>query len=157
MKKLFLLLALTTLVLTTTSAQPRAVGARLGNTLDFSYQHSFKSNMLEFNAGLIGLWHGLKVDATYNWVFPIKAWKKSGYWNWYAGVGAGVGVNWTPNASSFSVGAAGKVGVEYNFTFPLQLFADFTPLLGPSFSKHGIGYDFMYLASSIGVGARYRF
>jgi hypothetical protein len=59
----------------------------------------------------------------YQWV-----WNIDGGFNWYAGVGGGVGSysrdyydnrNYDSNAFAF---AAGDIGIEYNFDIPLLIF-----------------------------------
>ncbi len=157
MKKIFFIVTLLVLALSS-EAQPRAIGARLGYGLDFSYQHyAGGRNMLEANLGLFGF-RGIKIDATYNWVFPITSWTNAGSWNWYAGVGAAFSGYWKKDVGNINFGIAGKVGVEYNFSFPLQLFADITPVIGPTFTKgQDPSFKFLYLVNGIGIGARYRF
>jgi len=155
------------------NAQPRAIGVRFGYSTEASYQHSFESgNMLQLDAGF-PYFSSFHVVGTYNWLFPISSWKHDGSWNWYAGVGAGVGLGWSYYrwwgyddvilhynryyAKSYGVfGIAGMVGVEYNFKFPLQLFVDYRPLIGLAISRdeawfHNRGLGF------IAIGARYNF
>lgn len=112
-----------------------ALGLRLGDNDGFggeiSYQRGLASNnRLEFDLG----WRNSKnVDAfklvgLYQWVWNIE-----GGFNWYAGVGAGVG-SWSYDYNNFKddgafVLAAGDLGIEYNFDFPLQLSLDFRPEL----------------------------
>ena len=71
-------------------AQPRAIGGRIGYGLELSYQHSLGDNMVQLDFGLPGF-YGLEAAATYDWIFPINSWQEQGSWNWYAGVGAGLG------------------------------------------------------------------
>lgn len=111
-----------------------ALGLRLGDNDGFggeiSYQRGIGSNnRLEFDLG----WRNSKdVDAfklvgLYQWVWNIE-----GGFNWYAGVGAGVG-SWSYDKNGFSdsgtfVLAAGDLGIEYNFQeAPIQLSLDFRP------------------------------
>lgn len=98
-----------------------ALGLRLGDNDGFggeiSYQRGMGSNnRLEFDLG----WRNSKdVDAfklvgLYQWVWNIE-----GGFNWYAGVGAGIG-SWSYNKNDFKdsgsfVLAAGDIGIEYNF------------------------------------------
>lgn len=136
-----------------------ALGLRLGDNDGFggeiSYQRGLASNnRLEFDLG----WRNSKnVDAfklvgLYQWVWNID----QGF-NWYAGVGAGVG-SWSYNKDGFKddgsfVLAAGDIGIEYNFDFPLQLSLDFRPELyfGGDYAdfRDGFGPD-------IALGIRYR-
>ena len=96
------------------------VGLRLGSNKGFgteiSYQMKLKSeNRAEFNLG----WrssnnvNAMKLNGLYQWVWPLE----QGF-NWYAGVGAGLGTYSNSNINNGSgtfVFAAGDVGIEYNF------------------------------------------
>ena len=148
------------------SAQPRAIGVRLGYDVEVSYQHSLGSNMLQLDAGLSGF-GGFHLVGTYNWVKPISSWKHAGSWNWYAGVGAGAGLQWRIYQAWGNVdryysringvaGVAGMGGVEYNFKFPLQLSIDYRPLIGVGFSSSDAWFNFDGLFG-FGVSARYKF
>lgn len=166
MKKILILVALIAMSVVAVNAQKRAIGGRLGNGLEFSYQHNLgEKNMLEVDAGLPGF-HGIEAAATYDWIFPISGWQEAGSWNWYAGVGAGAGWSWGYylQSSYAFLGVAGRIGVEYNFDFPLNLSLDWRPIIGPSFGN-GIGrngeditfnrnglYD-----GGIALGIRYQF
>ena len=157
MKKTFIAVIILIATCTIGMAQPRAIGGRVGWGISPSYQHAFgESNMLQVDLDFFGFYWGIQAVATYNWIFPINSWSGAGSWNWYAGVGGGLGLGWL---SGFFVGAAGMIGVEYNFNFPLQLSLDWRPLIGPWFGDGG-GAGF-YLGglytSAVAVGARYRF
>ena len=157
MKKLSFLIIVLLATCTIALAQPRAIGGRLSYSIGVSYQHSFgEKNMLQLDLEFPGFMFGAQATATYNWIFPIKSWTGPGSWNLYAGVGAGAGFNWW---SAYGwAGVAGMFGAEYNFKFPLQLFADFRPVIGPSFGRNYVGFDLWPLYSNtIGIGARYRF
>jgi len=174
MKKLSVLVIILIATCTVALAQPRAIGGRVAWSIGPSYQHSIgDKNMIQLDLDIAGFC-SVQVTATYNWIFPISSWTKSGSWNWYAGVGAGAGYAWWGDwvrASHYGwhgkgfkglgcgfVGVAGMIGVEYNFDFPLQLFADYRPVIGPCFYKGGA--DFYYsglIAGALSVGARYRF
>ena len=159
MKKLVLSLVLFASAIAV-SAQPRAIGGRITNGLDVSYQHGFgEKNMLQIDAGFHGGGHstGIHAAGTYNWVFPISSWKHEGSWNWYPGVGAGLGLGGFSNSYVF-LGVAGMIGVEYNFKFPLQLSLDYRPIIGWQFGNnhshfHGDGF----WNSGFGLGVRYKF
>ena len=137
-----------------------ALGLRLGDNDGFggeiSYQRGLSSNnRLEFDLG----WRNSKnVDAfklagLYQWV-----WNIDGGFNWYAGVGGGVG-SWSFDNNQVSesgtfVFAAGDIGIEYNFQeAPIQLSLDFRPEIyfGGDYSdfRDGFGPD-------IALGIRYR-
>ena len=137
-----------------------ALGLRLGDNDGFggeiTYQRGLSdNNRLEFDLG----WRNSKdVDAfkivgLYQWV-----WNIDGGFNWYAGAGAGVG-SWSFNQNGFKdsgsfVLAAGDIGIEYLFDFPLQLSLDFRPEIyfGGDYAdfRDGFGPD-------IALGIRYRF
>ena len=70
----------------------------------------------------------------------------------YAGPGASVGLAIGDNINYFALSAAGMVGIEYNFNFPLQISLDFRQHIGLGFNGHGLWYP-----SSIGLGIRYQF
>ena len=156
MKKLFLTLAVVLFTVAFAFAQPRAIGGRLGYGVDFSYQHSVGKNMVNLEVGAPAF-YGVSAAATHDWIFPINSWEEEGSWNWYAGVGAGVGFDFYPEHNYFFVGVAGRIGVEYNFWFPLQLSLDWRPIIGPNFGEH---VDFHYNGlwqGGIALGVRYLF
>ena len=142
-----------------------ALGLRLGDNDGFggeiSYQRGMGSNnRLELDLG----WRNSKnVDAfklvgLYQWV-----WNIDGGFNWYAGVGAGVGTwsydnnynnNFNNNSDSGAYGLiAGDLGIEYNFDVPIQLSLDFRPEMyfnSDAFRENNFGPD-------IALGIRFRF
>lgn len=135
-----------------------ALGLRLGDNDGFggeiSYQRGLSSNnRLEFDLG----WRNSKnVDAfklagLYQWV-----WNIDGGFNWYAGVGGGVGSWKFDNAGESDSGTflfvAGDIGIEYNFQeAPIQLSLDFRPELyfSDDWREDNFGPD-------IALGIRYR-
>jgi hypothetical protein len=186
MKKLLIaIIAFLAISVATVEAQPRAIGTRLGYGVDFSYQHSFGKNMLNFELG-VPSFLTLGTAITYDWVFPITSWNQEGTWNWFAGVGVGGGWSW-PSLGYWNaivpleidyggwsspislgywgstghagwVGVAGRIGVEYNFTFPLQLSLDWRPLFGPAFASGAVAFNTGSLyAGAFALGVRYRF
>lgn len=138
-----------------------ALGLRLGDSDGFgaeiSYQKSIgRTNRAEFDLG----WRdsrdfdAFKIVGLYQWVRPIE-----GGFNWYYGVGAGLGsVDFTPRPNSNDDGgvfvfAAGDIGVEYNFGIPLLLSLDFRPEIGVvGYDGFSDNFDF-----DIGLGVRYQF
>ena len=132
------------------------VGLRLGSNKGFgteiSYQMKLKSeNRAEFNLG----WrssnnvNAMKLNSLYQWVWPLE----QGF-NWYAGVGAGLGTYSNSNINNGSgtfVFAAGDLGIEYNFDFPLQASLDLRPEIG------GNGYFENSFGTDIALGIRYKF
>ncbi|HUH48164.1 MAG TPA: hypothetical protein VLZ54_13475 [Arenibacter sp.] len=143
-----------------------AIGLRLGDSDGFgaeiSYQKSlFQYNRLEANLGWRDsrYFDAFKISGLYQWVFPIE-----GNFNWYYGAGGGLGSvdfttryngqnqPYTPDGGMF-VFAAGDIGVEYNFDFPLLLSLDFRPEIGlAGYKNFSNNFDF-----DIALGIRYQF
>ena len=159
MRKMILTLALVVSMIGALSAQTdgKAIGLRLGGGFGYgaeiSYQQPLnKVNRLEVDLGL-NSW-GFGLNGVYQWVWDLS--DLADGFNWYAGVGAGIGsynfnyVNNQNTPSDFSIGVLGQVGIEYQFEIPLTLSVDYRPgiFVVPSF--HG-SYD------GICIGARYRF
>ncbi|MSP84901.1 MAG: hypothetical protein EXR18_03630 [Flavobacteriaceae bacterium] len=132
------------------------IGLRLGSNRGFgteiSYQMKLNSeNRAEFNLG----WRSsnsvsaMKLNGLYQWVWLIE----DGF-NWYAGVGGGLGTysnNTANNSSRTFLFAAGDIGIEYNFNFPLQASLDLRPEIG------GNGYFENSFGIDIALGIRYKF
>lgn len=147
MKKLLVVVAFLTVALCAT-AQPRAIGARLGYDLEVSYQHGFgSSNMLDCSLGF-GLGNWISATAVYDWI-----WNISGGWNWYAGPGAGVSLGLWDGGGHFGINVGGQIGVEYNFNIPLNLSLDYRPMI----NLLGFGNDHWMNFYSVALGVRYRF
>ena len=137
------------------NAQPRAIGGRIGSGLELTYQHSLGNNMVQLDFGLPGF-NGLEAAATYDWIFPINSWQEQGSWNWYAGVGAGLGMYGFNDIIGY-VGVAGRIGVEYNFWFPMNISLDWRPVIGPSFGKGTAFYSEGLYLGGIALSVRYLF
>lgn len=139
-------------------AQPRAVGVRLGWGVEVSYQHTLGNNMLSVDAGLPAF-NGISAAVTYDWINPFSTkipWNEKGEWNWSLGVGGAGGWYWGANEAF--VGVAGRVGVEYNFWFPLQLSIEWRPSFGPWFGHGNAGfYGSGLFAGGLAIGVRYKF
>ena len=133
------------------SAQPRALGVRIGNGGEISYQHSLGNNFLEVDGGLgLGLVDGtFNVGATGIYNFMISEFGNG--FGFYAGPGAGVGLA-LGDVNYLALSAAGMVGIEYNFNIPLQISLDFRQHIGIGFNGNGI-----WAPSSVGLGLRYQF
>ena len=151
MKKIIIAAALVLGFAAAASAQPRALGVRIGNGGEISYQHSMGSNFLEVDGGLgLGLVDGtFNVGATGIYNFMISEFGNG--FGFYAGPGAGVGLA-LGDVNYLALSAAGMVGIEYNFNFPLQISLDFRQHIGIGFSGNGI-----WAPSSVGLGLRYQF
>lgn len=159
MKKIILTLALVVSLVGTLLAQAdnKAIGVRLGSGFGYgaeiSYQQPLsKANRLEVDLGL-NSW-GFGLNGVYQWVWDLS--DLADGFNWYAGVGAGIGSynfkfnSFPNNPSNLSVGVLGQVGIEYKFEIPLTISLDYRPgiYVVPSFQG---SYD------GICLGARYRF
>ena len=152
----------------TTQAQDiskNALGLRLGNNSGFggeiSYQKALSSNnRLELDLGWRNRtdynkngydYNAIKLAGLYQWV-----WNIDGDFNWYAGVGGGLGsfsskYNGVGNSGAF-VFAAGDIGIEYGFEeAPILISLDFRPEIG------GHGYYTNNYGSDIALGLRYKF
>ena len=157
MKKTLVLLTFATIAGVSTYAQPRSIGGRsfyIGEAL--SYQHQLtEKTMLETELGLSLSSVGVEAVVTHDWLFPITSWQKRGTWNWYAGVGIGAGAYLFSNTT---IGVAGRIGMEYNFDFPLQIALDYRPLVGPAWNGASIEfYDEGIVRSALGLSLRYLF
>ena len=137
-----------------------ALGLRLGDNDGFggelSYQRGLSdNNRLELDLG----WRNsnnvdaFKLTGVYQWV-----WNIDGNFNWYAGVGGGLGSwsikNSSVNDSGTFVFAAGDLGIEYGFDeVPILLSLDIRPELyfnSDDFRNDNFGPD-------IALGIRYQF
>lgn len=136
-----------------------ALGLRLGDNDGFggelSYQRGLSdNNRLELDLG----WRNsnnvdaFKLTGVYQWV-----WNIDGGFNWYAGVGGGVG-NWSIDApgvddSKTFAFVAGDLGIEYKFDeVPIQLSLDIRPEL--YFSDNYYGDNF---GPDLALGIRFTF
>ncbi|MFL9844518.1 hypothetical protein [Flavobacterium rhizosphaerae] len=151
------------LALSAQAQERNALGLRLGDNDGFggeiSYQRTLaSSNRVELDLGWRDSNHydAFKLAALYQWVMNIE-----GGFNWYAGVGGGVG-SWSYNNdgpgpyhdddNGTFVFVAGDLGIEYNFDIPLQLSLDFRPELyfNDDYGGDNFGPD-------IALGVRFRF
>ena len=165
MKK-YLLIAVLAVASLAAYAQPRAIGANLGASIGFSYQHGFgESNMLDIAvytplaSGRGHLW-GLGAHITYDWIDPFGAkvpWNEKGEWHWYMGVGGAGGYLFNVGGAGW-VGAAGHFGIEYDFWFPFQLSLDWRPVIGVGIlGGGGVGFNTAGLYEGLTLGVRYKF
>ena len=134
-----------------------ALGLRLGDSDGFggeiSYQRGLSNNnRLELDLGFRNSndYDAFKLTGIYQWVWNIER----GF-NWYAGVGGGVGsysVDGPGDNSGTYFLAAGDLGIEYNFDIPLMLSLDIRPefYFGDEFREDNFGPD-------IALGIRYQF
>ena len=157
MKKTLVLMVVAILASSTLCAQARALGGRsfyIGEAV--SYQHQLtEKTMLEAELGLSLSSVGVEAVVTHDWLFPITSWQKRGTWNWYAGVGLGAGAYLFSNTT---IGVAGRIGMEYNFWFPMQISIDYHPLIGPAWNGVAVSFNGEGLVrSALGLSLRYLF
>ena len=162
MKKISIVASLLLGLTFSTSAQSvanNAIGLRLGDNDGFggeiSYQRKLDTNnRLELDLG----WRNsndvdaIKLVGLYQWVMNID-----GGFNWFAGIGAGVGTWKLDNRFNDNNGVyglvAGDIGIEYDFDIPIQLSLDFRPEIyfnSDDFRESNFGPD-------IALGIRYQF
>lgn len=156
MKKIFLTLVVVMMMATAAIAQPRAIGARLGGDVEFSYQHSFASrNMIDLSVGAYNYWGhdgygSINATCMFDWVFNI-----TGGLNWYVGPGFGVGYIWDNHydGNHIRLNLGAQIGLEYQFNIPLNLSLDWRPMTNVLSGYHDYFFDYYSLA----LGIRYRF
>ncbi len=158
MKKALLIIAVLVSSAAVALAQPKSIGGRLGNYgVDVSYENyvSRGADFLEFGLGLDNGFStsSFHVDGIYNFMIIQPNWTSVGTWGFYAGPGASVAL-WknSDDENTVYAGFVGNVGLEYTFSFPLQLSVDFRPRL--MFGDGGVRGDGPF---SLGVGVRYAF
>lgn len=173
MKKITLFLVVIMFSLTTLFAQNKAIGVRLGSNVEVSFRAPASSKTffeLDAGFGLTRVGFTPQLFVTHNWIIASPKWTSEGTWNFFLGIGGGVGFNlyrvnynvlgYPPSDLCWQgfVGPVGMFGLEYNFEFPLQLSADFRPLIGIYFSDNGVRfYDDFFNIFSPAISARYRF
>lgn len=124
----------------------RGLGSNNRLELDLGWRNrsNYKKNNYDDNA--------IKFTGLYQWV-----WQIDGGFNWYAGIGGGVGSynrdyydNRDYNNGVFVFGA-GDIGIEYNFDIPLLISLDFRPEFGSS------DYYNNRYGSDIAIALKYQF
>lgn len=164
-KSTFLLITglLFSTVITAQEISKNAIGVRIGDSDGFGVEANYQraigtnNNRLEFGLGIRDNrnFSAFKLVGLYEWV-----WNIDGGFNWYAGPGAGVG-QVRVNDGRFENGrfeddnetfvfAAGVVGVEYSFDFPLLVSVDVRPEFGFGDYRDDLDLD-------IALSARYQF
>ncbi|MGM5469603.1 hypothetical protein ACS386_04950 [Flavobacteriaceae bacterium LMO-SS05] len=141
-----------------------ALGLRLGDNDGFGGEISYQARLsathrLELDLG----WRdgknydGFKLAGLHQWVWNIE----DGF-NWYVGLGGGVGSYSFNDNNNFNNGndyndtfvfAAGDIGIEYNFDIPLLISLDFRPEIAFGDER----YDNNDLGLDIALGLRYQF
>lgn len=141
------------------SISKNALGLRLGDSDGFGTEVSYQRGLSENNRLEIDLgwrsnnnFNAYRLTGLYHWV-----WVLDGNFNWYAGAGAGLAqVNFEDNFPDFVddsetyIYAAGNIGIEYDFNFPLLLSLDFRPEFGFGDFNDDLDFD-------IALGVRYQF
>lgn len=138
-------------------ADSKTIGLRLGGGFgggaEMSYQQPLdRDHRVEVDLGLSSWGFGL--NGVYQWVWDLS--ELGDGFNWYAGVGAGVGsynfnyINDIHTPTVLSAGVLGQIGLEYKFQIPLTLSVDYRP---------GIYFVPTYQGTYDGlcIAARYRF
>lgn len=165
MKKIILSAAMVIALAFSAQAQEipkNALGLRLGDNDGFGGEISYQrglggNNRLELDLGWRDskYYDAMKLAGLYQWV-----WNIDGGFNWYAGVGGGLGTYDFDDKYDYPgdddggtfLFVAGDIGIEYQFDFPLQLSLDIRPELyfGDEFRDDNFGPD-------IALGIRYTF
>ncbi len=134
------------------------IGLRFGDDDGLGAEISYQKAISEINRIEAGLawrsgnnYNAFKFTGTYQWVFPIESISSM---NWYVGAGGGIGSwsvknNYIGGSGTFLF-AAGDIGLEYKFEFPLLISLDFRPELGFVSYNNDLGLD-------IALGVRYVF
>lgn len=123
---------------TAQNSSPHALGLRVGDNDGFGTEVNYQRALGDTNRLELGLgwrdaanFNAYRLAGIYQWVWNLK-----GNLNWYAGVGAAIGsFDFDSNSgyeddSSLFANAAGNIGIEYDFNFPLILSLDFRPEIG---------------------------
>lgn len=130
------------------------LGVRIGGWGGYGGEVSFQkgiasNNRIEADLGIRAGsgYSGFSLVGIYQWTFELA----DGF-SWYVGPGASLGV-WsydvvTSDYNGFFLAVNGQIGIEYNFSAPIQLSLDYRP--GVSITGGGWFNDF-------GLGIRYRF
>lgn len=163
MIRLFVLLFLATATVGAQEISDNALGLRLGDSDGFGAEISYqrllnrRDRRLEVDLGWRDSRHfsAVKLTGLYQWVRPID-----GIFNWYYGAGGGLGSvdfddvpGYDKDDDGLFLFAAGDIGIECNFDFPLLLSLDFRPELGIiGYNGFSDNFDF-----DIALGIRYQF
>lgn len=119
-------------------AQDWAAGARIGSGFQAVGQYKFRSeNYVEARFGASWIDSAVTADFTalYSWHILDMDWTpKAGKWFFDAGCGVNVG----GRAGYAYLGVAGMARLGFTFKkAPISLSLDYTPVIGPAFSKGG--------------------
>lgn len=132
----------------------QTIGLRLGDANGLGAEVSYQRAIFDTNRIEVGLawrsisdYNAIKLTGTYQWIFELND-----DFNWYVGAGGGLG-SWNEDDDDsdddgFFLLAAGDIGIEYKFDFPLLVSLDFRPELGFANFNNDLGLD-------IALGLRY--
>lgn len=169
MKKIFLTAVMTIGLAFGLQAQEinkNALGLRIGDNDGFGGEISYQrglgdNNRLELDLGWrqSNDYDAMKFIGLYQWV-----WNIDGGFNWYAGVGAGIGTwehdnhheDFDDDGGTFLL-AAGDIGIEYVFDFPLQLSLDLRPELYFGDDRDDFDDNYNNFGPDIALGIRFTF
>jgi hypothetical protein len=126
-----------------------AIGLRIGDNngvgTEITYQRALgDNNRLEVDFGWksYSIATAYQLTGLYQWV-----WELDGDFNWYVGAGGGIAsIGFDDNSISNETlfFAAGDVGIEYSFDFPLLLSLDFRPELGFGDYRNDLDFDIAF-------------
>lgn len=128
------------------SAQPRAIGIRVGGDMEISYQHNLDANFLEVDLGWTFAGKGFQLTGIYDFTLG-----NVGNFSFYAGPGAQIN-SWrdADGNGKFGICLGGQVGAEYQIgSIPFNVSLDWRPMF--NFIGSAFGW------SSLAIGFRYRF
>lgn len=166
------LLAGTLVAAAPAKAQPKAIGARFGWTTEVSYQHTFGPGFFEVGFGVPGYRAGIALDGVYNWVAYRNTSSKRNCFEFFLGGGLGLHTFFYKGNPSYDIygnyvagsgtytrvgfGVMGSIGVQYQFSIPLQIGVSWRPIFGGLF---GNGYSGFYVPGLYdgGLAIRYVF
>lgn len=136
-----------------------AIGLRIGDSDGFGTEITYQRGLSENNRLEVDLgwrsgdnYDGFRLTGIYQWV-----WNLENQFNWYAGVGGGLAsFSYDNIPQTFDddgetyIYAAGQIGLEYDFDFPLILSLDIRPEFGFGDFNDDLDLD-------IALGIRYQF
>lgn len=114
-----------------------AIGLRFGGGHGIGIEISYQLKLKEINRVEMDLGYrtdddfkAVKLTGIYQWVWNID----KGF-NWYAGVGGGLGswgskANDSSSDNEFYMNVDGDIGIEYDFDFPMLISFDIRPEVG---------------------------
>ena len=115
---------------------PKAISLRVGYGVSVSWQQYLAEDRVMIVDLDIPGFVGIGVSASHDWINPFNTevpWvSPEGEWNWYLGAGIGGGVDLRKPATGY-LGLLGRLGVEYEFDFPMTLGLEYRPNFGAQF------------------------